>query len=250
MINTSCPSPNFNDRPGGKAPDTVVLHYTGMKNFADALDRLTSPESKVSCHYLLDMNGDAYSLVDEEKRAWHAGVSNWAGRANVNDFSIGIELHNPGHQYGYIPYPDEQMNALLKLMEGIFSRHNIRVRDVVAHSDIAPARKEDPGELFNWKMLADNGFAIWPGAEYSVKSGGRIIARAGDDNGYIGIVQKKLSDFGYHLDITSQMDVATIQVITAFRRRFTPQYLHPIWDEYAEFILSDMLGRTKFFGAA
>jgi len=242
MIIQQASSPNFNQRPEGVLPDTIVLHYTGMKTANDSLARLCDAEAKVSSHYLIDENGEIFALVDEAHRAWHAGVSYWAGRNNVNDFSIGIELQNLGHQYGYTAFPDAQMNALIMLLQDISTRRNIRPEGVVAHSDIAPDRKEDPGELFNWKLLADNGVSIWPAKDYSVKSGGRVIARAGDTTEYVGTMQKKLQDFGYKIAVTGEFDIATVRVVTAFRRRFTPNYLHPLIDEMFEIYLSDLLG--------
>lgn len=238
-------SPNFNDRPSGCGVDTVVIHYTGMKSSGDALERLCSSEAKVSSHYLIDTNGDLYKLVDENKRAWHAGISHWAGRDNVNDYSIGIELQNSGHEYGYHQFLKEQMQCLIDLLAEITTNYNILPYNIVGHSDIAPERKMDPGELFDWKYLADNGLSIWPSKNYSVKSGGRVIARAGDDNQYIGTIQKKLADFGYNLQVSNVFDYQTINVVTAFRRRFMPDCLHPVWDERAEIILSDLLGKLS-----
>ena len=235
-------SPNLNDRPSKTAISAVVIHYTGMRNSADALERLCDPVAKVSCHYLIDLDGSLYNLVAEEKRAWHAGVSHWAGKDNLNDTSIGIELQNKGHEYGYENFPELQINSLLELLAGIFSRHSIKPEFVLAHSDIAPDRRMDPGELFNWKLLADSGFSIWPTKDYSIKSGGRVIARPGDRNEYISTVQKKLQDCGYKISITGEFDTATTNVVTAFRRRFTPHLLHPAWDELTEVYLGDLLG--------
>ncbi|MGY8992341.1 MAG: N-acetylmuramoyl-L-alanine amidase, partial [Rhodospirillales bacterium] len=154
-------SPNFDDRPAGLPVDMLVLHYTGMKSASDALDRLCDPAAKVSAHYLVNMNGSVSALVDEEKRAWHAGVSFWRGHTDVNARSIGIELVNPGHEFGYVPFPEKQMAALIKLAKDILKRHAIEARNVVGHSDIAPRRKMDPGELFDWPRLAAAGIGLW-----------------------------------------------------------------------------------------
>ncbi|CAN0436105.1 unnamed protein product, partial [Laminaria digitata] len=155
-------SPNVNDRPPGTAIDMIILHYTGMKTGKAALDRLCAPDAKVSAHYLIDEDGTTYRMVAEERRAWHAGFSHWAGAVNINDRSIGIEIVNPGHEFGYRTFPDVQMEALEDLLSEIFARHRISPARVVGHSDIAPTRKQDPGELFDWKRLADKGFSVWP----------------------------------------------------------------------------------------
>ena len=155
-------SPNFNDRLDGVVIDSVIIHYTGMKSCQDALDRLCDPAAKASAHYQIDEDGTLYQLVPPQKRAWHAGVSEFGGRTNFNDFSIGIELVNPGHEHGYRPFPDVQIDALMDLMRGLFSQFPINPKWVLGHEDIAPTRKQDPGELFPWKRLETAGFAIRP----------------------------------------------------------------------------------------
>ncbi len=156
------PSPNQDDRPAGAVIDILVLHYTGMADGPEALRRLRHPGAKVSAHYLIDEAGQVIPLVAEERRAWHAGPSEWRGRKQVNDRSIGIELVNPGHAFGYRPFPDAQMEALRRLAAEILARHPIPRRNLVGHSDIAPARKQDPGELFDWPGLARAGIGLWP----------------------------------------------------------------------------------------
>ena len=157
------PSPNRDDRPADAAPvDTLVLHYTGMVSAEAALERLTAPEAKVSAHWCIGEDGTLWRLVPEEQRAWHAGLSEWRGRRSVNDVSIGIELVNPGHEHGYRPFPPAQMDVLLDLARAIVARHAIDPRNVVAHSDIAPERRQDPGELFDWARLAEAGIGLWP----------------------------------------------------------------------------------------
>ncbi len=140
----------------------LVIHYTGMRSAGAALERLCDPGSEVSAHYLIDEAGEVFSLVDEENRAWHAGVSSWRGEPNVNSRSIGIELVNPGHEFGYRPFPAAQMAALADLAQGIVARWRIPARNVVGHSDVAPRRKQDPGELFDWYWLAQRGIGLWP----------------------------------------------------------------------------------------
>ena len=152
LVHRETPSPNWDER--ALPVSMVVLHYTGMRTAGEALERLVDPEAKVSAHYLIDEDGQVISLVPEDKRAWHAGKSYWRGITDVNSASIGIELVNPGHEWGYRPFTDAQMGALLPLLADIVNRHDIAPTNVVGHSDIAPARKDDPGELFDWDMLA------------------------------------------------------------------------------------------------
>ncbi len=154
------PSPNFDAR--GANIDTVILHYTGMQTGAEALARLQSPEARVSAHYLVEENGDVYQLVDERMRAWHAGVSSWKGEGDINARSIGIEIVNPGHEWGYRDFPDVQIASVMELLKDIRTRHNIRPARVLSHSDVAPRRKEDPGEKFPWARLAKEGLALAP----------------------------------------------------------------------------------------
>ncbi len=148
-------SPNFNDRIGDDAPEMIVIHYTGMQSAAAALERLCDPAAEVSAHYVIDEDGVTYKLVEEENRAWHAGVSQWDGERDINSASIGIELVNPGHEFGYRGFPSAQMEALATLCKDIMSRHDIKT--VLGHSDVAPERKQDPGELFDWSWLANTG---------------------------------------------------------------------------------------------
>jgi N-acetylmuramoyl-L-alanine amidase len=156
------PSPNADERPDGYAVDCLILHYTGMKTAEDALERLCDPAAKVSAHYMIDEDGRIVRLVDEKKRAWHAGVSSWQGRERLNDCSVGIEIVNPGHEWGYRAFTEAQYQALEWLCPTIMSRWSIAPLRVLAHSDIAPDRKEDPGELFDWQRLARSGIGVWP----------------------------------------------------------------------------------------
>ena len=158
------PSPNHDERPADTPIDMLVLHYTGMRTGQEAIDRLRDPNAAicVSSHYVVEEDGQVWRLVPEERRAWHAGVSYWRGHRQVNGRCIGIEIVNPGHEWGYRPFPQVQMDAVLALCQDILSRHPIPPRNVVAHSDIAPDRKEDPGELFDWPFLARHGVGLWP----------------------------------------------------------------------------------------
>jgi len=161
------PSPNFGPRPAGPI-DMLVIHYTGMPDAAAALARLCDPAAEVSAHYLIEEDGRVLALVDEAARAWHAGASFWRGETDINSRSIGIELVNPGHEFGYRAFPEPQIAALTELAGDILGRHPIPARNVVGHSDIAPARKQDPGEMFPWKELAEtHGIGLWPCGEPS-----------------------------------------------------------------------------------
>ncbi len=183
----------------------LVLHYTGMKTADAALARLRDPAAKVSAHYLVDEDGTVVALVAEQHRAWHAGVSFWRGARGLNDRSIGIEIVNPGHEFGYRPFPAAQMAALRDLCQGILARHAIPPRNVVAHSDIAPDRKQDPGELFDWRWLAASGVGLWS-----------------DDFASPGNLPDDLAALGY--DITAR------DVIMAFQRHFLPENLSGVAD--------------------
>jgi N-acetylmuramoyl-L-alanine amidase len=191
------PSPNFEPRP--MPADILLLHYTGMQTAEAALERLCDPAARVSCHWLIDEDGMVYRLVDEAMRAWHAGVSYWAGERDINSRSIGIELVNPGHEWGYRPFPPMQMAALAELATGILARHAIAPARVLGHSDVAPARKQDPGELFDWAWLAERGVGLWPAADALALA---IAPAAG------------LGAIGY--------EAATPDVVTAFQRRYRP----------------------------
>ena len=142
--------------------DMLILHYTGMASGAAALTRLRDPAAKVSAHYLVEEDGRVFAMVEEGRRAWHAGISHWRGSAGLNGRSIGIEVVNPGHEHGYRPFPVLQMVAVVELCLAVLGRHPIPACNVLAHSDVAPDRKQDPGELFDWEGLAANGIGLWP----------------------------------------------------------------------------------------
>jgi N-acetylmuramoyl-L-alanine amidase len=215
-----CRSPNCDAR---DAPiDMLVLHYTGMKTAEEALARLCDPAAKVSAHYTIDRDGRVYRHVPEELRAWHAGVSYWAGTRNVNARSIGIEIVNPGHEFGYVPFADAQIAALIDLADGIFARHKIPPMRVVGHSDVAPARKEDPGELFPWKPLAEFGIGVWP-----------------ESAGLAEPFEAALARFGY--GVPPEVEVPMEAVIRAFQRRFRPSCIDGIADRECEGILAGLL---------
>ena len=175
------PSPNHDARPAGGAIDMLLLHYTGMTSAEAALSRLCDAAAKVSAHYLIDEGGGVYALVAEERRAWHAGVACWAGEEDINACSIGIELVNPGHEFGYRAFPQAQMDAVTELCLDILRRHPIPGHRVLGHADVAPGRKEDPGELFDWAALAAAGIGLWPAKAQGSGSAAGALARFGYD---------------------------------------------------------------------
>jgi N-acetylmuramoyl-L-alanine amidase len=215
------PSPNFDARPAGLAPEILVLHYTDTANLDESLGILLDPAKQVSAHYLIDEDGTVYRLVDEGMRAWHAGKASWRGLSDINARSIGIELQNPGHRCGYRAFAEPQIEAAIALCGEIFARHKIRARDLVAHADIAPARKKDPGELFPWDRLAMAGLGYWPG---HVARRRRTINDFGlgarDDA--IAFAQRDLAAIGYGCPQTGTLDPATADVLAAFQRRYRP----------------------------
>jgi len=219
------PSPNFDARPEGAGIDILVLHYTGMKTAEEALVRLCDPVAAVSAHYTIDRDGSVYAHVPETERAWHAGLSYWGGEHNVNARSIGIELVNPDHEFGYIPFTDDQLAALTELARGILARHPIPPHRVLGHSDVAPARKLDPGELFPWWRLAADGIGSWPTSQ--MQSSGDFAT--------------DLARFGY--GVPPVVDVPLDRVIAAFQRHFRPACVDGIADaECAELLASLLAG--------
>ena len=204
------PSPNHAER-GSPRIDMLVLHYTGMKSAEDALERLCDPVARVSSHYLVEEDGAVWRLVPEARRAFHAGISCWRGETDLNRVSIGIEIVNPGHEWGYRPFPQVQMEAVALLAHEILRRHPIPPDRIVGHSDVAPDRKADPGELFDWAFLAAAGIGIWP------PPGGRNRGRG------IGMIGRAtaladLAAIGYCVDPDNEAIA-----LTAFQRRFRPQ---------------------------
>lgn len=215
--------------------DMLVLHYTGMRSGAEALARLCESAAKVSAHYMVEEDGQVFSLVAEENRAWHAGVSSWRGHTNINQRSIGIEIVNPGHEFGYRPFPEAQMQAVISLCKDILARHPIPARNVVAHSDIAPTRKEDPGELFEWKRLAQAEVGLWPKELRVTGYGLRDEPKSFTNNSQLAT--RNLSTYGYD---TTSLPAA----ITAFQRHFRPNLLNGLWDQECALLLQSLLDST------
>ena len=222
-----CMSSNFDERAGAQKPDLLLLHYTNMATAADAIERLCDPVSRVSCHYLVAEDGQITQMVEEQHRAWHAGKSFWAGCEDINSCSIGIEIANVGPDQGYPPFPYIQMEAVEALCHDIFSRHRIAPERVLAHSDVAPARKQDPGEKFNWQRLFSAGIGLWVEPEPIEDAEG---FRPGDTSKHILNLQSALSTYGYGLKITGTYDVQTGHVVTAFQRHFRQSRVDGIAD--------------------
>ena len=218
------PSPNFDTRTA--PPSLLVLHYTGMRTGQEALDRLRDPEAKVSSHYLVEEDGRVFRLVAEERRAWHAGVSYWRGRSNVHGESIGIEIVNPGHEWGYRAFPDVQIASVIALVADIRTRWDIDDRDIIGHSDIAPDRKDDPGELFPWKRLAEAGHGIW--AEWPPAPGAPI--GEGEEGAAVFALQAGLTRLGFDLPPSGRFDAATTVAVRAFQRHWRPERVDGIAD--------------------
>jgi N-acetylmuramoyl-L-alanine amidase len=214
------PSPNFGERRNGLRPRILLLHYTGVATAAKAIDWLTMPESRVSCHYAIDEAGIITQMVAEDVRAWHAGESFWAGERDINSVSIGIEIHNPGHEWGYVDFPDAQMHAVEALCLDIIRRRDVRPECVLAHSDVAPRRKLDPGEKFPWRRLASAGIGHWVEPE-TVNPAEPGLA-AGVAGPLVAEVQKRLASYGYGIDATGLVDAQTEFVVAAFQRHFRP----------------------------
>jgi N-acetylmuramoyl-L-alanine amidase len=211
------PSPNHGDRKNGRHPDAIILHYTGMADAASALALLCSPVSDVSCHYFVFEDGHVLQLVPEDRRAWHAGRGAWAGETDMNSASIGIEIVNPGHDHGYPAFPDVQIEAVTALCADIAERWRIRPERILAHSDMAPARKRDPGEKFPWAALHEKGVGhlVLP-----VPIGGGRFLAPGDKGQPVEALQAMLALYGYPVDITGVFDPATEAVMRAFQRHF------------------------------
>ena len=220
------PSPNYEPRKG-KVPSILLLHYTGMESAQAARAWLSDPRSRVSSHYLIDSTGRICQMVDESMRAWHAGVAMWKGESDINSSSIGIEIHNPGHTMGYPDFPEAQMEAVIGLCRDIVERNRIQPQCVLAHSDVAPARKADPGEKFDWAKLYAHGVGHWIEPAHVV-NGPRF--RVGDSGKDIKELQSHLAGYGYGADITGRFDPATEATIRAFQRHFRPECVDGVAD--------------------
>lgn len=211
-------SPNFGERADGQKPSMIILHYTGMRTAEEALERLCESAGQVSAHYMIEESGKIHDLVPEGKRAWHAGKSCWAGLTDINAASIGIELVNPGHEFGYRPFPKRQLQKTVALCKIIIEKYSIKPHHILGHSDVAPGRKVDPGHLFPWQALAEQGIGLWP----------QVTAM---DRDAATDLQNDTASFhamlcGYGYDPDEEFD----DVITAFHRHFCPDKFRN-WDD-------------------
>lgn len=228
LVSRLHPSQNFGPRKNGLRPSILLLHYTGMASCEKAIDWLSRPESGVSCHYVVDVDGTITQMVAEEKRAWHAGVSSWQGERDVNSASIGIEIHNPGHGEDYCDFPDMQMDAVAALSRDIIARWRIPPEGVLAHSDVAPGRKIDPGERFDWQGLSEVGVGRWVAPEPLEPLMGSHSRQATSDD--VARVQELLAAYGYGIDVNGRLDPASRKVICAFQLHFRPQRVDGVID--------------------
>jgi N-acetylmuramoyl-L-alanine amidase len=220
----AAPSPNFDARM--RPPDMIVLHYTGMQTGEAALARLRDPQAKVSAHYVVEEDGRVFALVPEERRAWHAGKSFWKGETDINGLSIGIEIVNPGHEFGYRPFPAVQIDRVVELIADIRTRWTVADARILGHSDVAPGRKEDPGELFPWKQLAQAGHGLW--AEPPAAPGPALAE--GDKDAGVFALQAGLTRLGYDSAPSGQFDAATAAIIRAFQRHWRPDRIDGVAD--------------------
>ena len=239
VVSDVIPSANFGDRNQARLPDMIVLHYTGMPDVEGAITRLCTAGTDVSAHYIVLEDGRIVQCVPEAKRAWHAGLANWAGETDINSCSIGIEIINRGHDWGYPDFPRRQIAAVIALCRGIMLRHALPAHRVLGHSDVAPARKKDPGEKFPWHSLANSGVGHWvlpapltrgetikPGAE-------------GDD---VLALQNALARYGYAIEASGRYDAQTLDVVTAFQRHFRPGRVDGVTDHSTLVTLQALLG--------
>ena len=222
------PSPNFDNR--RSPPDMLVLHYTGMRTADEAVARLRDPEAKVSAHYVVDEDGSILRLVAEERRAWHAGKGVWQGETDCNAASIGIEIVNPGHEFGYRGFPEVQIDAVIRLIGDIRSRWTIPDARIIGHSDLAPERKQDPGERFPWKRLAGEGHGLWfePAPERIEALGAPL--GVGDEGLGVIVLRAGLHRLGYGLQPGGDYDEVTKLTVEAFQRHWRPAKVDGVAD--------------------
>lgn len=231
-------SPNHDSRKG-QPIDMLVMHYTDMLSAKEAIARLCDVEAQVSAHYVVSEDGSVTQLVDESERAWHAGESHWRGHNNVNARSIGIEIANPGHTNGYVPFPKIQMEAVKQLSKEIAARYMMDPRNIVGHSDIAFLRKTDPGELFDWADLAQAGVGVYP-FEARPLLGPEL--KRGDRGNTVIRLQTSLSNWGYGLKLDGDFGEKTEKCVIAFQRHYRQNDLSGIWDNECSGILAALHG--------
>jgi len=243
LVHEVVPSPNYGERVGDRLPDMILLHYTGMPDSGKALERLCSPEHEVSCHYFVTEEGRIIQCVPEAFRAWHAGEGSWAGETDINSCSIGIEIANPGHDNGYPDFPRRQIAAVTALCRAILRRRYIRPERILAHSDVAPSRKRDPGEKFPWMVLHRAGIGLWvkpaplvPGPSFEF----------GDSGDAVQNFQSALRDYGYGIQVDGYFDQATRDVVTAFQRHFRPALCDGKLDSSSLLTLRSLIEASRY----
>jgi N-acetylmuramoyl-L-alanine amidase len=239
VVSDIIPSANFGERNNGMVPDMIVLHYTGMPDPEGAITRLCTAGTDVSAHYIVLEDGRVVQTVPESKRAWHAGLGFWAGVTDINSLSIGIEIINRGHDWGYPDYPPRQIAAVTALCRGILLRHDMPAHRVLGHSDVSPARKKDPGEKFPWHSLANSGVGHWV-RPAPIVSGESI--KLGAEGERVLALQNALARYGYGIELNGQYDTATMEVVTAFQRHFRPERVDGITDHSTLTTLQALLG--------
>ena len=238
-VSDLAPSPNHGERAVGREPDCLILHYTGMESAQAALSWLRNPVSQVSCHYFVWEDGRIAQLVSESRRAWHAGLSSWKGERDINSTSLGIEIANSGHPFGAPPFPKPQIDAVIALSQDLCARYAIAPERVLAHSDVAPARKRDPGEAFPWSALHAAGVGHF--IEPHPITGGRGLQR-GDRGSRVEALQRLMALYGYGLAPVDVFDEACEQVVTAFQRHFRPQRVDGVADASTLETLKALIG--------
>jgi N-acetylmuramoyl-L-alanine amidase len=243
LVSAVHPAENKEPRRDGIRPSLLILHYTGMSSAAKAIDWLARAESNVSCHYVVDEAGAITQLVPEDLRAWHAGASYWRGETDINSHSVGIEIQNPGHQHGYPDFPRAQMDAVIALGKDITHRHAMAADAVLAHSDIAPGRKIDPGEKFSWMQLAKAGLGIWVRPSF-VRPDDPGLG-LGDCGPGIARAQEQLAVYGYNIEPTGIFDEKTEKVLRAFQLHFRPRRVDGRLDRSTEATLERLLEATR-----
>jgi N-acetylmuramoyl-L-alanine amidase len=248
LVNAIHPAENREPRRGGVKPSLLILHYTGMSSAAKAIDWLARAESGVSCHYVIDEAGRITQLVPESLRAWHAGASYWRGETDINSHSIGIEIQNPGHQHGYPDFPPAQMESVIALSKDITRRHAMTADAVLAHSDVAPGRKIDPGEKFDWMLLAREGLGFWvrPSLVRTDDPGLGL----GDRDARVERAQEHLASYGYNVVPTGVLDETTEKVLKAFQSHFRPRRVDGRLDRSTETTLERLIDASHRQAAA
>lgn len=243
LVHRVVPSPNHGERAGNRLPDMILLHYTGMPDADKALERLCTPDSEVSCHYFVFEDGRIIQCVPEARRAWHAGEASWAGETDINSCSIGIEIANAGHDHGYPEFPKRQIAAVTALCRAIMRHRYIRPERVLAHSDVAPSRKRDPGEKFPWMILHRAGIGQWakpapivPGPSFEF----------GDSGDAIKSFQAVLRDYGYGIQADGYFDQNTRDVVAAFQRHFRPALTDGKLDSSTLLTLRALIEASRF----